>query len=120
MRAFQPFSAHSARTMISMSEPNCRLLVSPCIFFSAVSTILSPPTRPLAAVEAATAASGPGPERDSGDRPSDRLARGDSGVSGSCGSGANPVMQSMTRHLAALLDADAGVLAKLDFWDGGE
>jgi hypothetical protein len=34
--AFQPLSAHSALTRISMSLPNCRLLVSECMFCSVV------------------------------------------------------------------------------------
>lgn len=41
MSAFQPLSAQTARTRISMSLPNCRRLVSECICCSAAPPFLS-------------------------------------------------------------------------------
>lgn len=95
-----------------MSDPNCRRLVSECIFFDALSSAPSnepPPPPPL------LLPSGPPPpgEAGGGNMPdmllSVRLRTGDSGISCSCGWGWKPVMQSTTRTLAAWSSSGDGV-----------
>jgi len=106
INAFQPFSAQIARTKISISDPNCRLRDSECIFLDALSNAaasvpsLSPeptllPKATLDEVgEASMAAEA---------LLSVRLMTGDRGISCSCGCGWKPVIQSMTSTLAEAL-----------------
>ena len=84
--AFHPFSAHTALTRTSISEPNCRRRVSWCIFFPAVS---KPGVVPTGVTGGA-----------SDDRLLVRETVGESGISCSWGRGVKLVMQSMTRTLA--------------------
>jgi hypothetical protein len=72
-----------------MSDPNCRRLVSWCIFFPAVS---KPGVVPMGVAGASSPLM---------DRLLVRLTVGDSGISCSCGRDWKPVMQSITRTLAA-------------------
>lgn len=106
--AFQPFSAHSARTSTSISEPNWRRLVSWCIFLPAVSKpgVVVVGVAVAGGGACACASSPPPPLTD---RLLVRLTVGDSGISCSCGRDWKPVMQSMTRTLAARPGAGAGV-----------
>ncbi len=82
-----------------MSDPNCRRLVSECIFLEALS-VKAPESSELDRT-------GEGNEKLPDLALSVRLSTGDRGISCSCGRDWKPVMQSTTSTFAALLDAGA-------------
>lgn len=128
--AFQPLSAHSALTRISISLPNCRLLVSECMFCSVVPLALFSRSRSL--FLPFRSGDVPGMSKSGPPLPlallSDEcrldelwfvlalLMAGDSGISCASGCGRKLVMASMTRTRGVLSVLDAGAMlgAKLD------
>lgn len=121
--AFQPLSAHKARTSTSRSEPNCRLRVGSLILESGLGGSILDTLLPVEAAVAGRSADSLGGVGSCslvavfvGSRPKDdeiELIRDKEAISGERG-GAKPVMQSMTRTLGPLNVVGLELLVAVD------